>query len=122
LQAVASGGGKLPEEPITNPAADIPTDVEGDETEAELDTNDLEEILAGTASAPAGRRARSAVTSAVQAVAQTVRQTGQRAKVRILRFHEAAPSLQDSLKVRNSFSTLILSQTAKHWLSRLFVL
>lgn len=94
LQAVATGGGKLPEAPITNPVADIPTDVEADDPEAD------ELILAGAATAPAGRRAKAAVTSAVKAAAETVRRTGRSAKARVLRFHEAAPTLEDTLKVR----------------------
>lgn len=93
LQAVATGGGKQPEAPVTNPVADIPMDIEADDPEAD------EAILAGAATAPAGRRAKSAVTSAVKAAAETVRRTGRSAKARVLRFHEAAPSMQDTLKV-----------------------
>lgn len=97
VQAVASGGGNLPEAPLTNPAADIPTDVDAAD---DPEVDDIADVLAGAATAPAGQRGRSAVTSAVKAAAETVRRTGRSAKARVLRFHEAAPSMQDTLKVR----------------------
>jgi hypothetical protein len=97
LQAVATGGGKLPEAPVSNPAEDIPTDVDAAD---EPETDDIEEIMAGAKTAPAGRRVKSVVSSAVKAAAETVRRTGRSAKARVLRFHEAAPSLEETLKVR----------------------
>lgn len=74
----------------------------------------METLLAGAATAPAGRRARSAVTSAVKAAAETVRRTGRSAKARVLRFHEAAPSMQDTLKVRCSFFVCVDPSDACH--------
>lgn len=94
MQVVADGAGNEPEA-LLDAAADIPTDVDApDEPEA-----DLEEMLAGAKTAPAGRRVKTAVTSAVKAAAETVRRTGRSAKARVLRFHEAAPAMEDTLKV-----------------------